>query len=152
MANRLTREIDSCNFEASNDDKDIMLAQYGSHQRNHELTARYSTNPTRLESFPTLKTERTKISSGSSEESWNNYKRKSGIHNSIITGELFECCDIQLGDDIKQNSTLLEGTEQNLLAVMKNLAVIPVAVCVCRSELLQMRQDHSAFLLHENQR
>ena len=36
----------------------------------------------------------------------------------------------------------MEGSGHDLLAAVKRLAVIPVAVCERRSELLQLKQDH----------
>ena len=62
----------------------------------------------------------------------------------MVTGELFECCSTELGDDIIRENRLLllNGTEENLLTAIKRLAVIPVAKTVRRSDVLQMRQDH----------
>ena len=70
-------------------------------------------------------------------------KKTCGIQQSVETGELFECCSTELGDDIiRENRKLLEGTEKDLLAAIKRLAIIPVAKTVRRSDVLQMRQDH----------
>ena len=146
---RLECQIAGCEFAASHDDKDIMLALFGSHQKNHDIQAT-ATAPMRTETSRAPKTERPKIAAGGSEESWNtfvtrwgNYKRTSGIQGSLVTGELFECCSTELGDDIiRENKDLLEGTEENLLTAIKRLAVIPVAKCVRRSDVLQMREEH----------
>ena len=148
MSIKLRCEVESCNFEAASDDKDIMLAQYASHQRNHETGRMTPMN--RAETSRAAKAERPKIGSGSSEESWNtflsrwsNYKRTAAIPESLAAGELFECCETDLGDDIiKQNSALLEGNEQPLLEAIKRLAVIPIAVSVRRKDVLQMKMDH----------
>ena len=138
--------ITSCPFVAKHADKDLVLAIYTSHQRMHEPVL-----PTTIrQDGRAPKMERPKISAGCSEETWNtflvrwrNYKRTSGIPDTSITGELFACCDEDVGDDIiKHDSGLLEGTEDNLLKALKRLTVIPVALCVRRSELLQLRQDH----------
>ena len=146
MSFKLHCEVESCDFEAANDDKDIMLAQYASHQRNHENGA----TPIRAGTSRAAKVERPKIGMGSSEESWNtflsrwsNYKRTAAIPVSLAAGELFECCESDLGDDvIKQNSALLEGNETPLLEAIKKLAVIPIAVSVRRKDVLQMKMDH----------
>ena len=146
MALQLKCKFTGCIFTAIHDDKDIMLAQFGSHQKNHEATA----VPSRVETSRVPKTERPKICSGSSEETsemfltrWKNYKKTSVVAVSVATGEHFECCDIELGDDIiKRNKALLEGTEQAVLTAIKKLAVIPIAIGVRRSELLQSKQDH----------
>ena len=144
---RLECQIEACTFEASNDDKEIMLAQFGSHQRNHELQANAASTLTRTDGSRATKSERPKITAGGSEESWNtfvtrwnNYKRTSRIQGSVVTGELFECCSTELGDDIiRENRTLLEGTEADLLTAMKRLAVIPIAKCVLRPQRGDLR-------------
>ena len=126
-----------------------MLALFGSHQKNHEYQANFAIVPPWHDVSRAPKSERPKIAAGGSEESWNtfvtcwnNYKRTSGITGVVLTGELFECCSTELGDDIvHENNTLLEGNEENLSAI-KRLAVIPVAKSVLRSDVLQMRQDH----------
>ena len=152
MAFKLECEIQQCTFIAENDDKDIMLAQFGSHQRNHELQARdVVIAPQRNDGSRVPKSERPKIAAGGSEESWNtfvtrwnNYKRTCRIEGTLATGELFECCSTELGDDIiREDQLLLEGTEEALLTAIKRLAIIPVAKTVRRSEVLQMRQEHS---------
>ena len=57
---------------------------------------------------------------------------------------MFQCCDEDLGDDIlKGHPQAVSGTEDRLLTIIKQLAVIPVAVNVRRSELLSLKQDHS---------
>ena len=73
MAFKLECGVESCNFEAINDDKDIMLALYASHQKNHEIVRAPPTN--RAETSRAAKAERP-ISAGSSEESWNTENSK----------------------------------------------------------------------------
>ena len=146
MALTLQCKVDGCSFIAANDDKDFVLAEFASHQRNHDTAP---LPPSRPESRAP-KMDRPKVGAGCTEETWNtflvrwrNYKRTLCISETAKTGELFACCDTEIGDDlIKQDSSLLEGTEDALLCAIKKLAVIPVALCVRRSELLQLRQDH----------
>ena len=59
-----------------------------------------------------------------------------------ITQQLFGCCHEDLGNDILRGSNLdiATTTEDTLLALIKKLAVIPVAVSVRRSDLLSMKQ------------
>ena len=148
MALKLKCEFEGCTFVAENDDKEFVLAQFTSHQNNHNRPAAVA-SPSRLESRAP-KMERPRISAGCTEETWNtfiirwkNYKRMSGIAETAKTGELFACCDMDIGDEvIRHDSTLLEGTEGELLLAIKKLAVIPVAMCVRRTEFLQLRQDH----------
>ena len=57
--------------------------------------------------------------------------------------QLFHCCEEDLGDKVlKGQPDAVSGTEQQLMAVIKKLAVVPVAVSVRRSDLLSTRQDH----------
>ena len=155
MALELKCQIGGCTFIASHDDKDIMLALFGSHQKNHEYQANVAAAPPRNDGYRAPKSERPKIAAGGSEESWNtfvtrwnNYKRTSGVTGVVVTGELFECCSTELGDDIiRENKTLLEGSEVNLLSAMKRLAVIPVAKTVRRSDVLQMRVEFGHSML-----
>ena len=151
MAHVLKCQFTGCNFSATNDDKDLMLAIFGSHQKNHELNGKSASGASqRNEVSRVQRSERPKIQSGGSEESWNtfvtrwkNYKKTCGIHETLVTGELFECCTTELGDDIiRENRQLLDGSEKDLLAAIKRLAIIPVAKTVRRSDVLQMRQDH----------
>ena len=56
---------------------------------------------------------------------------------------LFQCCEEELGDDIlRSHPNATNGSEQELLNIVKKLAVTPVAVSVRRSELLSTKQDH----------
>lgn len=151
MAFQLKCEMQGCTFIATNDDKDLMLAAFGSHQKNHDIQTNTAiAAPQRNEMSRAQRTERPKIQKGGSEETWNtfftrwnNYKKTSGIPESVATGELFECCSLELGDDIiRENPQLLEGAEKDLLAAIKRHAIIPVAKTVRRSDVLQMRQDH----------
>ena len=57
--------------------------------------------------------------------------------------QLFHCCEVELGDAIlKSNSEEVDGTESELLELIKKMAVIPVAKCIRRAELLCTKQDH----------
>ena len=96
------------------------------------------------------KIERPKISCGSSEETWNAFtmrwsmfKRGTELSATETVQHLFQCCDDDLGDAILKGApTAVTGTEEALLAAIKQLAVIPVAICVRRAELLASKQDH----------
>ena len=96
------------------------------------------------------KIDRPKISRGSSEEVWNSFtkrwalfKRGYDLSDAETVQQLFECCDDDLGDAIlKSSPTAVDGNEANLMTIMKQLAVVPVAVSIRRSELLACRQDH----------
>ena len=94
--------------------------------------------------------ERPKISLGSSEEvwigfktRWEMFKRGTTITAADAAYHLFQCCDDPLGNSVlKAKPDAALGTEDTLLATIKQLAVTPVAITVRRSELLNLKQDH----------
>ena len=96
------------------------------------------------------KIERPKISCGSSEETWNTFstrwtmfKRGTNLSPDEVVYQLFQCCDEHLGDVILRcNPAAVEGDELTLFAVIKSLAVVPVARVVRRTDLLALKQDH----------
>jgi len=96
------------------------------------------------------KIDRPIIAASSSEEAWNTFNTKWGMFKKAygVTGadavqQLFHCCEVELGDAIlKSNSEAVDGTEAELLELIKKMAVIPVAKCVRRAELLCTKQDH----------
>ena len=96
------------------------------------------------------KLERPKISTGSSEETWNTFvkrwtmfQRSTGLTGAESVEQLFHCCDEDLGDSIlKGHPDAVTGTEDNMLNVIKQMAVIPVAISVRRADLLATKQDH----------
>ena len=57
--------------------------------------------------------------------------------------QLFACCDEDLGDDIlRGHPSAVSGSVEQLLDVIKKLAVLPVAISVRRSELINTKQEH----------
>ena len=98
----------------------------------------------------TPKIDRPIIAASSSEEAWNTFstkwgmfKKSTGVTGADAVQQLFHCCEMELGDAIlKSNSEAVYGTEATLLALIKKMAVIPVAICVRRAELLGTKQDH----------
>ena len=96
------------------------------------------------------KIDRPKISRGSSEETWNSFstrwtlfKRGTDMSPAEIVQQLFQCCDDDLGNAVlKTSPDAVEGTEDNLLAAIKQLAVVPVAISVRRTDFLSTHQDH----------
>ena len=70
------------------------------------------------------------------------FKSGSGIDDASAPSQLFQCAGTELGDSLlKANPNAASGTLTQLLAAMRSLAVIPVATCVLRTELLQLRQE-----------
>ena len=96
------------------------------------------------------KLEWPKVDVGVTIEEWNVFTRRwevfksgSGIDDASVPSHLFQCAGTELGDSLlKANPNAASETLTQLLAAMCSLAVIPVATCVLRTELLQLRQEH----------
>ena len=71
------------------------------------------------------------------------FKRSTVLTPEKTVQHLFQCCDEDLGDAIlKGHPAAVTSTEAALLTTIKELAVIPVAICVRRAELLTTKQGH----------
>ena len=96
------------------------------------------------------KLEWPKVDVGVTIEEWNVFTRRwevfksgSGIDDASVPSHLFQCAGTELGDSLlKANPNAASETLTQLLAAMRSLAVIPVATCVLRTELLQLKQEH----------
>ena len=76
------------------------------------------------------------------ERRWKMYVRSMGTDNGDKTSQLFQCASSELGDAVlRTNNNIIDKSEEEMLATMKALAIVPVAVMVVRAELLAMRQD-----------
>ena len=92
---------------------------------------------------------RPSISKGLSEEEWNTVKRKWEIfknstnipHNQLST-QLWQCCTEELTSELFRDiPNIATIGEVELLAGIKQLAVLSVALCVRKTELFSLRQD-----------
>ena len=80
------------------------------------------------------------------ERRWEVFAEGSGIlknesYDATAAHQLFQCADESLGDAIlKVDPGITRKAVESILATMKKLAVIPVALGVARSELLGLKQ------------
>ena len=94
------------------------------------------------------KFDRPRVDVGISMEQWNMLERRwnvfqsgSGIDGNSAAPQLFQCANETLGDALlKVDPDITNKSKEIVLATMKALAVIPVAIGVLRSELLEMKQ------------
>ena len=99
--------------------------------------------------FGLQKLDRPKIDVGISMDEWDIFVRRwevfrsgSDIDGTSAPSQLFQCAGTALGNSpLKANPHVTSQPLENLLSVMRSLAVIPVATCVLRTELLQYRQE-----------
>ena len=74
---------------------------------------------------------------------WRRCKRCTQIDDRDVADQLFQCCERALGRLLlKENPDIIEAGEGSLLAAMKKMAVIKVAISVRRSNLLALKKDH----------
>ena len=94
------------------------------------------------------KLERPKVDTGISLEDWNVFYRRwnvfregSNINETNASIQFFQCANETLGDSLlKVDPNITSQPFEVLVATMKALAVVPIAIGVLRSELLEMRQ------------
>ena len=119
----------------------LAIALITNHNIAHRVPAPTATSGPKL--------ERPKVNIGVTLEEWNVFTRRwevfksgSGINNTSAPSQLFQCAGPELGDSLlKANPNAASETLNDLLAAMRSLAIIPVATCVLRTELLQLRQE-----------
>lgn len=127
-------------------DPTVLLSLIDLHSRTaHALTAPQAP-------APSIKAERVKrptiAASGTSEEweyftrRWQTYKEATKLTGADIIYQLLETCDEPLRKDLtRTHGALTNETEQNVLKLIRTLAVRPENTMVARVQLQQMRQD-----------
>ena len=148
MVVKLKCPFPSCEEEVSQEDKDIAIALFNAHVTTHTAENR----PQRSNgSSKSEKLTRPKLSHGMLEESWNSfkvlwqmYKTGAGLSESECSLQLIYCCDEELMEQVlRANPLIVSKPENDQLEEIRKLAVVPVAMGVRRSELLNMSQDDS---------
>ena len=95
------------------------------------------------------KMDRPRIGRDCSEEGWNIFRQKWTIFKDSMeltevekSRQLYQCCEEDLGDAIlRGHGDIVNLNEQELLKMIKQLAVIPVSVVVRRTDFLSTKQD-----------
>ena len=131
----------------SREDKEIVIALFNAHISTHTSESRplRSTGSSKSE-----KLTRPKINHGMLEESWNSfkvlwqmYKTGAGFSESECSLQLIYCCEEELMEQVLRTSPLIMSTSENeQLEEITKLAVVPVAIGVSISEMLNMTQDN----------
>ena len=137
--------VPGCEFKTSDVSEPLAIALLGNHSLAHQSSMAQST-PAALRG---PKLERPKINVGVSIEDWNVFLRRwevfrtgSNIDEASSPSQLFQCAGAELGDSLLMtNPSIASEPLEQLLTAMRSLAVIPVATCVLRSELFQLRQE-----------
>ena len=136
MANLEIRcPIDGCQYATGSVPESVAVVLLSTHAISHTS----SQNVSSVQSGPKL--ERPKVMLGISMEQWNLFMQKwnvfhigSGISDGVAAIQLFQCAEESLGDALlKIDSGITSKPIDDVLKLMKSLAVIPVAVRSCAS-------------------
>lgn len=140
--------VPGCAFETDDVSEALAIALLNNHGLAHQ-----STSPaTPQDSTPQgPKLDRPRVDVGVSIEEWNVFIRHwdvfcagSRIGAAQAPFQLFQCAGPELGDSLlKANPNVASGSLTDLITAMRSLAVIPVATCVLRTELLQLHQERN---------
>ena len=141
--------VPGCDFKTQDLSETLVVAILTNHNLVHNTTPPRTDPPLTPAPVRGPKLDRPRIDIGVTVEEWNVFTRRwevfrsgSGIDTQSAPSQLFQCAGPELGDSIlKANPNAATESLPNLLAAMKSLAVIPVATCVLRTELLQLRQN-----------
>ena len=139
--------VPDCTFATEDVSEALAIALITNHNIAHRVPAPTAPPAPTATSGPKL--ERPKVNIGVTLEEWNVFTRRwevfksgSGINNASAPSQLFQCAGPELGDSLlKANPNAASENLTGLLAAMRSLAIIPVATCVLRTELLQLRQE-----------
>ena len=134
--------VSSCEYKTEDVEANVAVALLTLHNHEHVAHTGKKQKPPKI--------DRPKIGKESSEETWNMFHTKwtmfmqsTDMSTEETVQQLFNCCEEDLGNDIlRGHPDCISGTLEDLLDVIKKLAVIPVAVSVRRSELISTKQDH----------
>ena len=141
---RLVCPHDGCEDVTEDDDKDIAIALFNAHVSTHAMTGRVTAATSKSE-----KLQRPKILQGMLEESWNSfliqwdiYRDGSGLSPADQPRQLLHTCDQDLLEFVlRSNPDIVNKSVDEIMAAIKKLAVVPVAMGVRRAEMLSMKQD-----------
>ena len=135
-----------CGEAVTNADKDVAIALFNAHVSTHTVnTGRIHSNS----SSKSEKLSRPKVTQGMLEEAWNSftvlwnlYKNGAGLSQAELGLQLIYCCDEDLMEQLlRADPSIVSKSEKEQMESIRSLAVVPVAMGVRRSEMLNMSQD-----------
>ena len=139
--------LPNCDYSTGEKTEPVAIALLNAHMYIHAQPAQQQPVASVARKGPRL--DRPSIEAGVSMETWNLFTRKWKIYQEGYSlndndgsRHLFQCADSTLGDALlKTDPDITSKTVTEVLATMKELAVIPIATGILRSELLEMKQN-----------
>ena len=140
--------VTGCDYKTPDYEVSLVIPLLNLHNNEHVRNTSIEVQSGNKQKPP--KIERPKIGKESSEETWNVFRtrwtmfeRGTEMTQEETIQQLFNCCDMDLGDEIlRGHPNSVSGTVNGLMEVIKKLAVLPVALSVRRAELISTKQDH----------
>ena len=144
---RLQCPFQGCSDVTEDDSENLAIALFNAHISTH--TASNTNNAQRVGSSKSEKIIRPKLSQGMPEEGWNSfivqwkiYKSSAALSDDEGKLQLIYCCEQDLLEHVLRSDPDITGKEEpDQLASIRKLCVIPVAMGVRRSDVLNLTQD-----------
>jgi len=136
--------IPGCGYATPEVSESIAIALLTTHTTQHTAPA-----PVASEISKGPRLDRPKVEMGVTPEEWNIFTRRwdafvhgSGLNADNCSSQLFQCAGPALGDCLlKSYPNIVTRPTVEVLAAMKSLAVVVIAIGVARAELVTMRQS-----------
>ena len=138
-------QVPECAYVATGDSEAIAIAKLANHNSVHLQVA--STNRRSHVKPPQIARPEVKQDISAEEwysflEEWNRFKRLTNLSEDEAADQLLQCCDRPLSRLLlKENPAIVEEGEAALLAAIKRMAVLQVAISVRRTKLLCTKQE-----------
>ena len=144
---RLQCPFQGCSDVTEDDSENLAIALFNAHISTH--TASNTNNAQRVGSSKSEKIIRPKLSQGMPEEGWNSfivqwkiYKSSAALSDDEGKLQLIYCCEQDLLEHVLRSDPDITGKEEpDQLASIRKLCVIPAAMGVRRSDVLNLTQD-----------
>ena len=144
--------FDGCSSTTTNDSEALAIAMFNAHVSTH--TASASQNGQRSGGSKSEKIVRPKITQGMLEEAWNSfliqwkiYKSSAVLSDAESKLQLIYCCEQDLLEHVlRSEPDITSKEEKDQLESIRRLSVVPVAMGVRRSEVLNLTQDSTELV------
>lgn len=134
-----------CDYAVEHESEAIAVVMYQSHGNSHLQTSadrRNHAKPPQI-ARPEVKQDISAEEWYSFVEEWRRFKRITGLQDSEIADQLYQCCERQLSRLLlKENPNIIDEGEKALLEAIRKMAVLQVATSVRRTKLLSTKQEH----------
>ena len=132
-----------CSTVVCKDDKDIAIALFNAHVSTHNANQSGDRGPS---SSKSEKITRPKISQGMMEENWNSFKlhkMSASLSETDSRLQLIYCCEQSLLEHVlRSDPEIRSKPEKEQLSSIGKLCVVPVAMGVRRSEVLNFAAEN----------